>query len=86
MLDLPITFTAVLPQLTHDTDLGQVAVAGYAEMSGQSESEAVQAPPPYTASFAGEQLATLLAGSSDDGSTSMMLGADGLTPVGVGQI
>src|SRR5262249_36966804 len=57
---LGITFTAVLPQITPLTDLGQPAVRAYAARSGQSEQDYIQQfGPPLTPEVAGTALVEL---------------------------
>jgi len=56
-----ITFTAVLPQLTPLTDLGQPAVRAYAARDGQSEDEYLaRFGDPLTPAIAGAALVELL--------------------------
>lgn len=81
MQGLPISFTAVMPQLTHDTAVGRAGVAGYAEMSGNSATSALEAAPPYTAQDAGRQIAGLVSAEPSGESATYVLGPGGLTPV-----
>ncbi len=75
---LPLTFTCVLPQLTHDTPLGRVGVGGYAELGGGSADAALAAPVPYTAADAGRAIAPLLTSAEHDEHATYVLGPQGL--------
>jgi NAD(P)-dependent dehydrogenase (short-subunit alcohol dehydrogenase family) len=58
---LGITFTAVLPRITSQTDLGRPAVRAYAARSGQSEEEYLQQMgEPLTPEVAGASLVELV--------------------------
>lgn len=80
-LGLDIDFLAVMPQLTHDTELGRLAVAGYAEMGGSSVDEALSAAAPYTAADAGRLIAGLASGADTVSTDTVVLGPGGLMPV-----
>ncbi len=75
---LPVSFTCVLPQLTHDTPLGRVGVGGYAELGGGSAAAALEAPVPYTAVDAGRAIAPLLTSDEHDRHATYVLGPQGL--------
>jgi NADP-dependent 3-hydroxy acid dehydrogenase YdfG len=81
MQGLPITFTAVMPQLTHDTAVGRAGVGGYAVMGGGSREDALGAPVPYTAADAGLAIAGLVNTATSGQSTTHVLGPAGLSQV-----
>jgi NAD(P)-dependent dehydrogenase (short-subunit alcohol dehydrogenase family) len=81
MQGLPITFTAVMPQLTHDTAVGRAGVGGYAEMGGGSSAEALDAPVNYTAADGGRAIAGLVNTATSGKSSTHILGPGGLSKV-----
>lgn len=81
MLGLPMTFTAVMPQLTHDTAVGRAGVSGYAAMSGGSPDDALDGPVPYTAADAGGEIARLVTATPSGHSSTHLLGPNGLSLV-----
>jgi len=73
-----MTFTTVMPQLTHDTAVGRAGISGYATLGGGSAEEALSAPVPYTAQQAGSAIAPLLTSPDHNTKGTFILGPDGL--------
>jgi NAD(P)-dependent dehydrogenase (short-subunit alcohol dehydrogenase family) len=79
---LDLTFTAVLPQLTPATDLGEAAVRAYAARSGQSFEEYVcQLGEPLTPEIAGAAMLQLIRTDTAELASAYRLSAGGLTPL-----
>jgi NAD(P)-dependent dehydrogenase (short-subunit alcohol dehydrogenase family) len=73
---LGIRFTAVLPQLTHATDLGAKAVAAYAARSGQDVADFIASRgPALTPDIAGKAVLELAAGAGTNGSAHLLSAA-----------
>ena len=81
MQGLAITFTAVMPQLTHDTAVGRAGIGGYAAMGGGSSEEALEAPVPYSAAHGGREIAALVNTATSGKSSTHVLGPAGLSQV-----
>jgi NAD(P)-dependent dehydrogenase (short-subunit alcohol dehydrogenase family) len=80
--DLDIAFTAVLPQLTPATDLGQRAVRAYATRTGKSYEEYIdQLGEPLTSNTAGDALLQLIRTEPAELAAAYRLNAGGLTPL-----
>ncbi len=79
MQGLDITFSAVMPQLTHDTAVGRAGISGYAAMGGGSAEDALAAPVPYTAADAGRHIAELVESATSGQSSTHVLGSNGLS-------
>lgn len=79
---LDISFTAVLPQLTAATELGDAAVRAYASRTGKSYEEYVaQLGDPLTPEIAGGAVQELLRTDTDALAAAYRLGATGLIPL-----
>ena len=78
---LGIRFTAVLPQLTPETDLGAAAVAAYAARQGVDIPAFLEGrDPALTPEQVGTAIVDIAAGSGDDRDASLLTAA-GLSPV-----
>ena len=76
---LGITFTAILPRLTPNTELGRPAVRAYAARSGQSEEEYVQLlGEPLTPEIAGASMLELVRADSATVAPAYLLTGAGL--------
>lgn len=74
-------FTTVNPKLTHATDVGRVAVDGYARINGNDGDAAVSEPPPYTAGHAGRTIAALVTHPPAEPAEHYLLTENGLQPI-----
>lgn len=79
MQGLDITFSAVMPQLTHDTAVGRAGISGYAAMGGGSAADALEAPVLYSAVHAGRHIAALVESATSGQSSTHVLGPSGLS-------
>jgi NAD(P)-dependent dehydrogenase (short-subunit alcohol dehydrogenase family) len=78
---LGISFTSVLPQLTHATDLGAAAVSAYAARAGQDIAEFIASRgPSLTPDIAGKAVLDLATGA-DASAGAYLLSAAGLKPL-----
>ncbi len=78
---LPIRFTTVNPKLTSGTELGQVAVAGYARINGGDARSALAEPALYGPEHAGRLIATLIVDPPAEHNARYLLTETDLQPV-----
>jgi NAD(P)-dependent dehydrogenase (short-subunit alcohol dehydrogenase family) len=79
---LGISFTAVLPRLTNETELGRPAVAAYAARAGLTEAQFLaQMGPRVTAAVAGQAFVELATAEPASLALAYLLTGDGLQPL-----